>query len=661
MSEFIKKSRKYRFALISHSYKVAEAVRNCVNQEIEKVEIAVIKIGEEKDMAYKMLDRGAEVFFAYGATRRKINQTIDQPVVDVSRTYLDLITALIKARKHSDHIGLSSFGKPTDGVDILENLLGVKVHQFVFTNTTELIQGVENLAEDGIRVVVGGGVSKRTMEAKGGTGIINVPRKSSVELAFEDARMIADVRRKEAGSGERLRTILEMIDEGVVSVDNYGRLDNYNDRAEQILGIRMKHDIGRPSSGIGKKINLIDVITTGKPEIDIFKKINNNNIFVSSLPIQIDGDTQGAVAILKDANYIQDMSRKLKESSYQKGFVARHTVADIKHKCKQMKHLLAKAARYADTDATILIRGETGTGKELLAQSIHNLNHRKNQPFVAVNCAAIPENLLESELFGHEEGAFTGAKKGGRTGLFEMANGGTIFLDEIADISPGMQARLLRVIETKEVMRVGGDRYMPVGLHIISSTYKDLYREVRAGHFRADLFYRLSVLKLHIPPLRNRAEDIPVIIKALLKKQCKPGYMPLTPDMVEQLKHHQWQGNVRELTSFVESYLTLLNGSTADEQLFVDLFQELREQEALSGPVGKFDIENAESENTKMQHPEDLFKFSGNLKERLEKYELVIIKQMLKECQFSKKKTAEQLGVSVNTLWRKMQQFERPA
>ena len=655
MSEFINKNRKYRFALISNSYKVAEAVRSCVNPETEKVDIAVIKVGEEKDAACKLLDRGAEVFFAYGATRRNIINTIDQPVVDVSRSYLDLVTAMIKARKHSDHIGLSSFGKLTDGVDILENLLGVKVHQFAFTNITELIRGVENLAEDGIRVVVGGGVTKRTMEAKGGIGIINVPGKSSVELAFEDARMIADVRRKEAASGERLRTILEMIDEGVVSVDNYGRLDNYNHRAEQILGIRMKHDIGRPSSGIGKKINLIDVIRTGKPEIDTFKKVGNNNIFVSLLPIKIDGDTQGAVAILKDADNIQNMSRKLKESSYLKGFVARYTVADIKHKCKKMNHLLAKTTRYAKTDATILIRGETGTGKELLAQSIHNLNHRKMQPFVAINCAAIPESLLESELFGHEEGAFTGAKKGGRAGLFEMANGGTIFLDEIADISQGMQARLLRVIETKEVMRVGGDRYVPVNLHIISSTYKDLYREVRSGHFRADLFYRLAVLKLHIPPLRDRVEDIPIIIEAWLEKLRKPGYMPLSPDMVEQLKHHQWQGNVRELTSFVESYLTLLNGSTADKQLFVDLFQELREQGDLSGPIEKFDVENAEMQQ------KYLFRSSGNLKKRLEKYESMIIKQMLQECQFSKKKTAEQLGVSVNTLWRKMQQFERPA
>jgi len=655
MSEFINKNRKYRFALISNSYKFAEAVRSCVNPETEKVDIAVITIGEEKDAAYKLLERGAEVFFAYGATRRNIINTIDQPVVDVSRSYLDLVTAMIKARRHSDHIGLSSFGKLTDGVDILENLLDIKVHQFAFTSITELIRGVKNLAEDRIRVIVGGGVSKRTMEAEGGTGIINVPGKSSVELAFEDARMIADVRRKEAASGERLRTILEMIDEGVVSVDNYGRLDNYNDRAEQILGIRMKHDIGRPSSGIGKKINLIDVIRTGKPEIDTFKKVGNNNIFVSLLPIKIDGDTQGAVAILKGADNIQNMSRKLKESSYLKGFVARYTLEDIKHKCKKMKRLLAKATRYASTDASILIRGETGTGKELLAQSIHNLNYRKKQPFVAINCAAIPESLLESELFGHEEGAFTGAKKGGRAGLFEMANGGTIFLDEIADISQGMQARLLRVIETKEVMRVGGDRYVPVNLHIISSTYKDLYREVRSGHFRADLFYRLAVLKLHIPPLRERVEDIPVIIEAWLAKLCKPGYMPLSPDMVEQLKHHQWQGNVRELTSFVESYLTLLNGSTADKQLFVDLFQELREQGVLSEPIENFGIENAE------MRQKDLFRSSGNLKKRLEKYETMIIKQMLQECRFSKKKTAEQLGVSVNTLWRKMQQFKRPA
>ncbi len=652
MLEIFKKDSKYRFALISHSYKVAEAVRSCINPEIEEVDIAIITVGEEEEAAYKMLDRGAEVFFAYGATRRKINQTIHQPVVDVSRTYLDLVTALIKAQKHSNHIGLSSFEKPTDGIDILENLLDIKIHQLIFTNIAELVRGVEALADDGIRVIVGGGVSRRTMEAKGGIGITNAPRKSSVELAFEDARMIADVRRKEAANGERLRTILEMIDEGVVSVDNYGRLDNYNDRAEQILGIKMKQDIGQPSSRIGQKINLIDVITTGKPEIDIFKKIGNNKIFVSSLPIKIDGDTRGAVAILKDANNIQYMSRKLKESSYLKGFTARHTFADIKHKSWKMKQLLAKSTRYADTDATILIRGETGTGKELLAQSIHNLNHPRNQPFVAINCTAISENLLESELFGHEEGAFTGAKKGGRAGLFEMANKGTIFLDEIADISSGMQARLLRVIETKEVMRVGGDRYLPINLHIISSTYKDLFKEVQDGRFRADLFYRLAVLKLHIPPLRDRVEDIPIIIEASLKKLCNSGYMPFSKDMVEQLKHHQWQGNVRELTSFVESYLTLLNGSPADKQLFADLFQELMEQ----GGGPKL-IEKTAVENTQTQQ-EDLSIVPGNLKERLEKYEADVIKQVLQECRFSKKKTAGQLGVSINTLWRKMQQFE---
>ncbi len=657
MSEIFRKTRKYRFALISNSCTFAEAVRDCVNPQTEEVDIAVIKTGEEKDTAYRMLDRGAEVFFAHGATRQKINQTIDQPVVDVSRTYLDLVTAFINAKGYSNHIGLSSFGKPTDGVDILENLLDVKVHQFIFTNTSELIRGVETLADKGISVVVGGGISKRTMEARGGTGIINVPRKSSVELAFEDARMIADVRRKEAASGERLRTILEMIDEGVVSVDNCGRLDNYNERAEQILGIRLKHDIGQPSSRLGEKINLIEVISTGKPEIDIFKKVGKSNVFVSSLPIKIDGNTQGAVAILKDSNNIQNMSRKLKESSYSKGFVARYTVADMRHKCKPMKQLLTKAARYANTGATILIRGETGTGKELLAQSIHNLNHRKKQPFVAINCTAIPENLLESELFGHEEGAFTGAKKGGRAGLFEMANGGTIFLDEIADITPAMQAKLLRVIETKEVMRVGGDRYVPVKLHIISSTYKDLYREVQDGYFRADLFYRLAVLKLHIPPLRDRVEDIPVIIESWLKKMCQPGSMPLSQDMVEQLKHHQWKGNVRELTSFIESYFTLLNGSTSDEHLFTDLFQELKEQGALPKSAQFFNVGSGESENTKIQQ-QDLLKFSGNLKQRLEKYEQVIIQEMLRECRFSKKKTAKQLGVSINTLWRKMQQFE---
>ena len=174
-----------------------------------------------------------------------------------------------------------------------------------------------------------------------------------------------------------------------------------------------------------------------------------------------------------------------------------------------MKHWLRRAQIYAETDATVLIQGETGTGKELIAQSIHNHSGRRNQPFVAVNCSALPESLLESELFGYEDGAFTGAKKGGKRGLFELAHRGTLFLDEIGELSPNLQARLLRALQEREIMRIGGDSIIPVDVRIIAATNKDLRGLVEEGSFREDLYYRLNMLFLHLPPLRERREIFP--------------------------------------------------------------------------------------------------------------------------------------------------------
>ena len=196
---------------------------------------------------------------------------------------------------------------------------------------------------------------------------------------------------------------------------------------------------------------------------------------------------------------------------------------------------------------------------------------------MAINCAALPESLLESELFGYEEGAFTGAKRGGKIGLFELAHQGTVYLDEIADISAGLQMRLLRVIENKEVMRVGGDRYVPVDVRIISSSYKDLHREMKKDRFRPDLYYRLAVLKLKLPALRERKEDIPLIIEALLESRATSN-SAFTPKMLAYLNRYHWPGNVRELISFVESYLILLKAKNHDEQLIAMLLEEQMEE-----------------------------------------------------------------------------------
>jgi propionate catabolism operon transcriptional regulator len=325
-----------------------------------------------------------------------------------------------------------------------------------------------------------------------------------------------------------------------------------------------------------------------------------------------------------------------------------------------MKQLLGKAKKYAMTDAAILIQGETGTGKGLLSESIHNLSSRKHEPFVAVNCAALPDSLLESELFGYEEGAFTGAKKGGKIGLFELANKGTLFLDEMAAISNSIQSRLVKVIEEKEIMRVGGDRYVPVDIRIISACNKDLRREAISGKFRADLYFRIAVLNLNTQPLRDRFEDVFYIMEDLLTKYGKKP-KALSAKMIKTMESYSWPGNIRELRSFIESYLILLGESTCNSHLFLSLFDEKLgcgedQTTALSGVV-----ENAcELENNLFTSIGEAIK-DGSLKEVLGKYEIFVINETLRGCRFNKKETAKRLGISVNTLWRKLNKSEESA
>jgi propionate catabolism operon transcriptional regulator len=307
-----------------------------------------------------------------------------------------------------------------------------------------------------------------------------------------------------------------------------------------------------------------------------------------------------------------------------------------------MALLLEQVRKYAPTDETILIQGETGTGKEILAQSIHNLSRRKGKPFVAVNCSALPESLLESELFGYEEGAFTGARKGGMIGLFELANGGTIFLDEIADIPASLQVRLLRVLEEKELMRVGGDRIVPVDVRILSSTYKDLAREVQMGKFRIDLYFRLAVLTLHIPPLRERPEDIPGLAQELLDLYSQ-GRKTISAAMLQQLQGHHWIGNIRELDSLIKRYVILLDRAKTDDRLLAGLLEDLRKSHMGLRDEGQPTFaDNAPGYGAKP------------LKVKLEEMEKDLIREALRECQFNKKRAAQKLGISVNTLWRKL-------
>ena len=271
--------------------------------------------------------------------------------------------------------------------------------------------------------------------------------------------------------------------------------------------------------------------------------LNAGDFLVRKSTIIVGEETLGCFVSLQDEITLRGDEAAFRRRLREKGFYAKHTFSDILHRSASMDKCIALAKKAAATEYTLLIEGESGTGKELFAQAIHNASPRRDQPFIAVNCAAISESLLESELFGYEEGAFTGAKKKGRLGYFEMADQGTIFLDEIGDISPRLQLGLLRVLQEKQVMRVGSDRIVSIDVRVVAATNKDLWREVELGHFRRDLFFRLHTISILLPPLRQRQEDIPALFRDFMGKD----FYRISPEQLTALQRYDWPGNIREL------------------------------------------------------------------------------------------------------------------
>jgi len=376
-----------------------------------------------------------------------------------------------------------------------------------------------------------------------------------------------------------------------------------------------------------------------KPELDQIQNIAGAVVVSNRVPITVGEDVVGAVITFQDAQRIQQTEKEVRRKLYLRGHVARHTFADIVTESSSMERMIARARRFAATDSTVLIIGETGTGKELVAQGIHNASTSRKGPFVAVNCAALPESILESELFGYEEGAFTGSRKRGKPGLFELAHGGSIFLDEIGDMPLSMQARLLRVLEQREVMRLGGEQVIPVDIRVIAATHRDLRRAAREDAFRSDLYYRLDVLNVSIPPLRERKEDIAALVNHFMGSiSASAGVVPkqLTPAALQALSSYDWPGNVRELKNVCERLAVGVEHDHIDAHDVSSIIGQNPNGECIRGGCDAEDLITVS--------------ISGGMR----CIEEEIMRQVLERVDGDRAEAARLLGVSRTTLWRRL-------
>ncbi|MBB5336997.1 sigma-54-dependent Fis family transcriptional regulator [Pectinatus brassicae] len=371
---------------------------------------------------------------------------------------------------------------------------------------------------------------------------------------------------------DRFNCIFESICQGIIAVDLDQKIYYANHAYEDIMGIPRENLIGHHVENAVENSRVPVVLHTGIPEFGAVQTVNERKVIVNRLPIFKDGKIIGAIgqAVFKNINEVERLlkrNKQLIDTNNKKKTANIHQLATFENIIGTSNALLkAKnlAAKVAPTDTTVLIQGESGTGKDLFAQAIHTASQRQKAKFIAVNCAAIPSELLESELFGYDEGAFTGAKKGGKKGKFELAEGGTLFLDEIGDMPLNMQAKLLRVIQNKVFERVGGETARTCDVRIIAATNQNLQKLVTAGKFREDLYYRLHVVCIDVPALRMRKDDIDDLLDALIPDICtrlNVSAKTFSPEAIDILKQCLWPGNIRELINFIEQISTTVDSS----------------------------------------------------------------------------------------------------
>ena len=545
--------------------------------ELDDIAFYPASLDEAIKRAETLKASGLQVIISRGGTASEIKRAVSIPVVVCEVSNMDLLETLLDLKNEYHDtlkkVALILYHNVTYNTKKLEKYLNLKLEIFYWSNPDQLEDCVIRAKQSGADAALGAQLTVGLCRKYGLNGYLMQVGYETVRQAVQKAKEIIEIRNKDFVHAERLGSVINFAHEGIVLVNNDCKIEILNLYAAKLLNKNIADLVGKNVFDIfhGLSRNSLDNLTINK-----ILQVNNTHVVFSIVPISINDRRNGTVLTFIESSEIVKAEHRIRSLLHTKGLVAKYTFSDFIGNSKPIKNIIKKAKVFAETDSTVLIYGENGTGKEIIAHSIHANSIRSNEPFVAVNCAALPENLLESEMFGYEEGAFTGARKGGKPGIFELAHRGTIFMDEISEMPMHLQVRLLRVIQERELMRIGGDKIIPVDVRIITTTNQNLKLAVSNNTFRSDLFHRLNLLNLQIPPLRHRIEDIEQLAKHFIKKyeyQYNFGVAIFTNRQIDRLKEHSWPGNVRELENFIHKYAILAN-KINDRSLFNTLLKE---------------------------------------------------------------------------------------
>lgn len=602
-----------------------------------RVDVYLARLKRAIKLAKRLEKEDVDVIVCRGGTARLIIESeVRVPIVEIPITGQDIAQVFHESKKltglNNPRVSILAFKNMAYDIEVLSTILDVKLAIHPLDRIKDIPSTIEQLTKTDVDIVVGG-IKTVILAAKRGFKTHRIASGDfSIRTALLKAQQILLGRKIEKERAQEFKALVDYSLQGIISVNHEKFIKVFNPAAERLLNVSAKKMIGQKIDSVLSFISIEECLMEGKESIGQIAKLDNKWIMFNNAPIIVDKKIIGAIITFQDITRIQEMEAKIRNEVLLKKFHAKYQFSNIAGISSEIMETKRIAKQIALVDTTVLISGESGTGKELFAQSIHNESQRKNGPFVAINCAALPPNLLESELFGYVEGAFTGATKKGKPGLFEMAHKGTIFLDEISEMDQYGQSRLLRVLQEKQVMRLGDNKYIPVDVRIIAATNKNLIEQIKEGHFRQDLFYRLKVLTLNLPPLRKRNGDVKHLAQHFLEhyKKLYLKQMDITERAYEKLHQYDWPGNIRELMHSIERLVVIAKESVITEHEIGIYFDEIQ-----------FDLgENDITGNTPPLSEEEM------------------IISALTQCNSNITRTAKVLGIDRSTLYRKLRTYK---
>lgn len=634
-----------KIGILANSVELKDIIEGLYKEDVQSGKIIIDILDEDRinEQGQELEKKGAKAIIARSGGYHYTLGKVSVPVINLKIYTQDILHAIMTAEKLNKKLVLVLSGYDEFDYDEWKSLIHTELIMEEYY-TVEEIEGVVSKYKEVIDeiVIIGGGIPCSYAKSYNMDYVNINATEETIRDIVSRAWQIVDNLFHQKYRNNILNNVLDHVHDTVIAVDKNEKIIMFNERAEELFKKNKKGILYNKLKEVFPELNFItNVLKNKKSIIDEIVHLKNLVVTANVILMEVDGQIEGVLCTFQDITKLQGLEKKIRYEMNKKGLTAKYKFDDIVTNNPLMKRTLARAVNIGMSDSTAMLYGESGTGKEMIAQSIHNLSERSKEPFVAVNCAALTENLLESELFGYEEGAFTGARKGGKPGLFELAHGGTIFLDEINSVSINLQTKLLRVLEEKEVMRIGSDYVIPLDVRILAAANENLKDKIREGSFRNDLFYRLSILELNIPPLRKRKEDIIPLFKNFLETFAKNNDIPQIDSQLEKmLLSYSWPGNVRELRNTAERYVLLGELDLEDEKFSYENLNQLKEKD-------DFKEKNNQIEERSVAD------FSLDLKE-IDKYVELKVIDMLEKQGMAKNDIAKVLGISRSSLWNKI-------